>query len=70
MGQLRTSSRRPKSLTDFPPIDFAAPSHLGRSGYERMKTITIGIMPQARIRARMLAIAKGEYKPKPGEPKI
>ena len=35
-----------------------------------MKTITIGIMPQARIRARMLAIAKGEYKPKPGEPKI
>lgn len=35
-----------------------------------MKAITIGIMPQARIRARLLAIAKGEYKPKPGEPKI
>lgn len=33
-------------------------------------TITIGIMPQAQIRARMLAIAKGEYKPKTGEPKI
>ena len=35
-----------------------------------MKKITIGIMPQERIRARMLAIAKGEYRPKPGEPKI
>ena len=35
-----------------------------------MKAITIGIMPHARIRARLLAIAKGEYKPKPGEPKI
>ena len=29
-----------------------------------MKTITIGIMPQAQVRARILAIAKGEYKPK------
>ncbi len=27
-------------------------------------------MPQERIRERMLAIAKGEYKPKHGEPKI
>ena len=35
-----------------------------------MKKIIIGIMPQEEIRARMLAIAKGEYKPKPGEPKI
>ena len=35
-----------------------------------MKTIVIGIMPQAQIRARAMAIAKGEYKPKPGEPKI
>lgn len=35
-----------------------------------MKKITIGIMPQEKIRARMLAIAKGEYKPKPGDPKI
>lgn len=35
-----------------------------------MKKIVIGIMPQEQIRARMLAIAKGEYKPKSGEPKI
>ncbi|MEY4363906.1 MAG: hypothetical protein RLZZ24_1258, partial [Pseudomonadota bacterium] len=35
-----------------------------------MKTIVIGIMPQERIRQRALAIAKGEYKPKPSEPKI
>lgn len=35
-----------------------------------MKTITIGIMPQAEMRARALSIAKGKYKPKPGEPKI
>jgi predicted transcriptional regulator len=27
-------------------------------------------MPQEKIRARTIAIAKGEYKPKPGEPKI
>jgi predicted transcriptional regulator len=35
-----------------------------------MKSIVIGIMPQEQIRARMLAIARGEYKPKPGEPKV
>jgi len=35
-----------------------------------MKAIVIGVMPQDQIRARMIAIAKGEYKPKPGEPKI
>ena len=35
-----------------------------------MKTITIGIMPQEKIRDRMLAIAKGDYKPKRGEPKL
>jgi predicted transcriptional regulator len=35
-----------------------------------MKAIVIGIMPQEKIRARMLAIASGEYKPKPGEPKV
>ena len=35
-----------------------------------MKTLVIGIMPQEQIRARMLAIAAGEYKPKPGEPKV
>ena len=35
-----------------------------------MKAIVIGIMPQARIRERMLDIASGQYKPKPSEPKI
>lgn len=35
-----------------------------------MKAIVIGIMPQEKIRERVLAIARGEYKPKPGEPKI
>lgn len=35
-----------------------------------MKTITVGILPQEQIRARMLSIAKGEAKPKPGDPKV
>ena len=35
-----------------------------------MKTLVIGVMSQEKIRARALAIAKGEYKPEPGEPKI
>lgn len=35
-----------------------------------MKVIRIGIAPQARIRERMLAIARGELKPKPSDPKI
>jgi len=35
-----------------------------------MKTITIGILPQDKMRARALAIARGELKPKAGEPKI
>lgn len=35
-----------------------------------MKQIVIGIMPQDRIRERVLAIARGEYKPRPGEPKV
>lgn len=35
-----------------------------------MSKIVIGIMPQEKIRGRMLAIARGEYKPKPGEPRI
>lgn len=34
------------------------------------KKINIGIMPQDQIRERMLAIAKGEYKVKPSDPKI
>lgn len=32
--------------------------------------VTIGIMSQDQIRERMLAIARGEYKPQPDEPKI
>lgn len=35
-----------------------------------MKNIVIGIMPQAQIRARAVAIARGDYKPKAGEPKV
>ena len=35
-----------------------------------MKAIVIGIMPQEKIRERVLAIARGEFKPKPEEPKI
>jgi predicted transcriptional regulator len=34
------------------------------------KRISIGIMPEDKIRERMLAIARGEYKPKPSDPKI
>ena len=35
-----------------------------------MKTVVIGILPQDRIRERMLAIARGDYKPKTNEPKV
>lgn len=35
-----------------------------------MKAVTIGIMPQEKIRERVMAIARGEYKPKRNEPKI
>ncbi len=35
-----------------------------------MKPISIGIMPQEKIRERVLAIASGSYKPKPNEPKV
>jgi len=35
-----------------------------------MKAILIGIMPQERIRERVLAIARGKYVPKANEPKI
>jgi len=34
------------------------------------KRISIGIMPQEQIRERMLAIARGEFKPKASDPKI
>lgn len=35
-----------------------------------MKNIVIGILPQDKIRERVLSIARGEHKPKPGEPTI
>jgi predicted transcriptional regulator len=35
-----------------------------------MRTIVIGLMAQEPARARAIAIANGEYKPKLGEPKI
>ena len=35
-----------------------------------MKAIVIGILSQDKIRERVLAIARGDYKPKAGEPKI
>ena len=35
-----------------------------------MKATVIGIMPQNKIRERILSIARGDYKPKPTEPKI
>ena len=35
-----------------------------------MKKIVIGIMPQDKIRKRVLAIARGEHKPGRNEPKI
>src|SRR3990167_6917682 len=35
-----------------------------------MKATVIGIMPENKIRERILSIARGEYKPKPTEPKI
>jgi predicted transcriptional regulator len=35
-----------------------------------MKAIVIGIMPQERIREWVFSITRGEYKPKPSDPKI
>ena len=35
-----------------------------------MKVTVVGILPQQQIRERMLAIARGEYKPKSTEPKV
>lgn len=35
-----------------------------------MKAVVVGILPQERIRERMLAIARGDYTPKPTDPKI
>jgi predicted transcriptional regulator len=35
-----------------------------------MKSIVISILPQEKIRERVLAIARGDHKPKTGDPKI
>ena len=35
-----------------------------------MKKFVVGIMPQEKIRERVLAIARGDYKPKATDPKI
>ena len=35
-----------------------------------MKSIVIGVMPQDRTRRRVVAIARGDLKPKPGDPKV
>jgi predicted transcriptional regulator len=35
-----------------------------------MKPTMIGILSQEKIRERVLAIARGDYKPKPNEPKV
>ena len=35
-----------------------------------MRKIVIGIMPQQKIRERVLAVSRGEYKPKRNEPRI
>lgn len=35
-----------------------------------MNAILIGIMSQEKIRERMLAIARGDYRPSPDEPKV
>jgi len=46
-------------------------SRRGSEGSEvKMKVVRIGIAPQARIRERMLAIARGELKPRASDPKI
>ena len=36
----------------------------------KMKMFKVGIASQEKIRERMLAIAKGEFKPKPSDPRI
>ena len=35
-----------------------------------MKSVKIGIMTQEQMRARVMSIARGEYKPKASDPKI
>jgi predicted transcriptional regulator len=35
-----------------------------------MKTLTVGIMPREQFQQRLLAIAAGDYRPAPTEPKV
>jgi predicted transcriptional regulator len=35
-----------------------------------MEPLTVGIMPKTDIRQRMMAIARGDLKPEPGDPKV
>jgi predicted transcriptional regulator len=35
-----------------------------------MKALKIGILPQEKIRDRVLAIARGDFKPRSGDPKV
>jgi predicted transcriptional regulator len=41
-----------------------------RGAMKASKTIAIGVMPQAKLRERVLAVARGDYKPKASDPKI
>lgn len=55
---------RSRSALVFARRGSARPGHM--AGKKAAKRI-VGVMPQAKIRARAIAIAKGEYKPGPGE---
>ena len=60
--------------TSYHTEHFRTVDSLGLFGFERgevkMKVIKIGIASQEKIRERVLAIAKGEIKPKASDPKI
>ena len=47
-----------------------SPNMNPRAMSARPTSITIGILPQDKIRERMLAVAKGELKVKPSDPKV
>ena len=43
---------------------------LGIIGHRGSKVMRIGLLPQAAVRQRAIAIARGDYKPKADEPKV
>ena len=45
-------------------------SCMPKSSDDRRKVIKVGIISREDYKKRTIAIAKGEYRPKPGEPKI